>query len=166
MSTTAALTTKRQSQILEALQSTTLGVQDVADKFSVGKTTARKDLDALTNAGSITTTKVGGKTVWGTTESIVALVEPGSGKNTNGTKAKAAKTSSATREETTRRDVIALEFIAKAGDDGVTRDQVAQELGVTGSLAYLSIWRLVHNGQIAKKATGNRTPTYTVVRGA
>lgn len=61
--------------------------------------------------------------------------------------------------EVQARDEKALKLIV-AKPDGLSVGDLAEKLGVSKSLAYISVWRLRTAGTIVKAASGTRTPTW------
>jgi predicted transcriptional regulator len=62
--------------------------------------------------------------------------------------------------EVQRRDERVLELIKK---DGASVAQIAEKLGVSTGIAYLSVWRLRKAGVVQKQVTGSRTPIWVHV---
>lgn len=53
---------------------------------------------------------------------------------------------------TEERDIQVMELVTEAGDRGVTLTEVADQVGISHSLAYQSVWRLSHAERV--KRTG------------
>lgn len=77
----------------------------------------------------------------------------------------APKAGESKRADITARDVDVLAYIEKhASNDGetVSRDEIAKALKLSGSLAYLSIYRLHQRGDIERVHVGKRAPEWRI----
>lgn len=137
-------------KVLTAIKKGTTTVNELTDKLGISESTVRAAIDSLVEVGAIK--KNGAK---GRSASYVVFAEQ------EETKLKEEEKQNAGRprqEEIKARDEQVLEIIKKAGSDGVTKQGIAEALGVTSSLAYISVHRLKKDGKITKVGSGTRSP--------
>lgn len=134
-------------ELVLGFATTAVTVADVKAGCGVSETTARKTLAALVASGRVTAEKKGKVTWYQTTPA-----KRGGG---------GAATS---REEARARDAAILELLReKGGMGGLSKFQVAEELGMSASLAYMSLWRLEKSEAVEVVLSGRRAPNYAAV---
>lgn len=142
-----------EDKILEALRAGDVTVKQVVTRTELGETTVRTKLNELADAGVVTRDEDGRWLVAAQTAEPEPEPEP--------EKAKTGGDLARRHAEAVARDTQVLDVIKQS--NGITRDQIAQQLNITSKLAYMSLWRLNKQGVVQKNGTGTRVPSWTAV---
>lgn len=115
----------------------------ICKNLELGETTVRTALKGLVGIGMVSTDA-----------GVYSLVAKSSQK---ASKAKARETGQAVQE----RDAKVLELLQNAGQ--LSREEIAEKLGVSSSFAYLSLYRLRRDNKVKQVHIGTRTPDWSLV---
>lgn len=152
---------KMHKLVLAVLDGGGLTIAEVKKAVPCGETTARTALNDMLALGHVTKSS-GTPAVW----EAVRTPEPEKPAKAAGSNAASSQPGKASKgaEVAQARDSAVLASIAEAGIKGKTRDQVAEDLGLSPSLTYLSMWRLQRDGRIELVLSGRRAPNYCAVK--
>ena len=133
-----------EDQIKQALADGPKSVAEVAKATGKSESTVRKNLKALEEAGAVTKT--------GSKYGIADVPAPTEGESRGRGRPKDPFVQA--------RDNRVLEAITASGETGLTTASLAEQLDITKNEAYISVWRLKHDGKVAKVLNGTRQPAY------
>lgn len=157
-----------QTEIVEALRASdeSMTVPALANEIHRGATTVRKALKELVASGDVTKIDEKGQAARYSVEAAPSSNPTKRRKKEDQEipedldgRARPNVATDTRRNLASTRDEQVAAAIARAGD-GISKAEIAEEIGVKESLVYVSLWRLAKQEKIEKKRVGTRTPIW------